>query len=202
MYRQLITAPTIEPVTLEEVYEHTHADSDHEAYLSTLIPMARTRFEQHTGRLLVEQTWQIALPKFSSCIKLPFAPLQSVQAISFINTQVLWEDLQDSDYRIIPQGLTASLMPAIGSQWPQTGIQIPDGVQIQCKFGHAPLTVDGSAIDTDNITDLGSYQLAKQAILILIADWFRNREDTAPVQLYHLPNAFGAICSELAVSVL
>ena len=56
--------------------------------------------------------------------------------------------------------------------------------------------------DANTLIDKDKYDLAKQAILILVADWFRNREDTAPVQLYDMPNAFKAIANELAVELL
>ena len=75
-----------------------------------------------------------------------------------------------------------------------------DAVQIECVIGHAP--VQNGAIDINNVIDPDRYNLAKQAILVLIADWFRNREDSTPVQLYSVPNAFKALCDELAVDLL
>ena len=75
-----------------------------------------------------------------------------------------------------------------------------DAIKIDCVFGHA--TVTDNQINTGTIFDADKYEFAKQAILVLIADWFRNREDTAPVQLYAVPNAFNAICSELSVDFL
>jgi hypothetical protein len=128
--------------------------------------------------------------------------LQSIESFSVVSNQGTWEALTTDEYRTINHGLTARLDPALGTNWPSPGYKTPDAIIIEAKLGHAPLNSDSDAIDTDNITDLYKYDLAKQAILILIADWFRNREDTAPVQLYNVPNAFRAICNELSVELL
>ncbi|WP_024590499.1 MULTISPECIES: phage gp6-like head-tail connector protein [unclassified Pseudoalteromonas] len=202
MLRKLIQAPSIEPITVEELAAHTNADDDHHDYLQSLVPRARKRFEQRSGRLLVEQTWQFALPKFCNEIHLPFAPLRSINSIKYINNLGQFVTLDSSDYRVIEHGLTATITPKLGGRWPAVGFKIADAVQIECVFGHGTLTNEGTSIDNETLIDQDKYDLAKQAILVLIADWFRNREDTAPVQLYDMPNAFKAIADELAVELL
>ena len=202
MLRKIISAPLFEPVSINEVYDHTTTDVENKTYLELLIPRARKRFEQRTGRLLVQQTWQIALPKFANSIVLPYAPLQSINFIKYIDNLGQLITIPASDYRIVDHGLTATITPKLGGSWPSVGFKVSDAVQIECVFGHAPLNGTNTAIDTDNIIDVYQYEIAKQAILILIADWFANREDSAPVQLYDVPNAFKAICSELAVELL
>ena len=202
MLRKIISAPTIEPVTISDVYEHTNTDSDHQVYIEPLIARARKRFEQNTGRLLVQQTWQIALPKFANAIVIPIAPLQSISFIKYINNHGQLITIDPEDYRVTDFGLTSIITPKLGGSWPAPGYKVADAVQIEGVFGHAPLNIDETAIDTANIIDPDKYELAKQAILILIADWFINREDSAPVKLYDVPNAFKAICTELAVELL
>ena len=200
MLCKTLLAPTVEPVTLEDVYSHTQADSDHADYLTPLIARARKRFEEFTGRILVQQTWQFALPKFADVIEIPYAPLQSITSIKYIDNLGQLVTIDPADYRIIDHGIKATIAPRLGGSWPSPGYKVADAVQIECVLGHAPVAND--AIDTENIIDKDKYELAKQAILILIADWFRNREDTAAVQLYSVPNAFKAISHELAVQVL
>ena len=200
MLRKLIQAPLIEPFTVEELAAHTYADDDHHDYLQTLVPRARKRFEQRTGRLLVEQTWQFAMPKFCKEIVLPTAPLRSITSIKYINTLGQYVTLEPTEYRVVEHGLTATITPELGGNWPAVGFKVADAVQIECVMGHAAVVND--AIDANTLIDKDKYDLAKQAILILVADWFRNREDTAPVQLYDMPNAFKAIANELAVELL
>lgn len=195
-----ILAPTVEPVTIQEVYNHTSADDDHADYLTPLIARARKRFEQRTGRLLVQQTWQLALPKFADVIELPYSPLQSINSIKYLNNQGQLVTLDSADYRVVDHGIKAVITPKLGGSWPTPGYKVADAVQIECVFGHA--TVANDAIVQNSIIDPDKFELAKQAILILIADWFRNREDSAAVQLHSVPNAFKAICDELSVEVL
>lgn len=197
---KLISDSEIEPVTIEEVYDHVSSDEDHSVYLTALIKRARKRFEDYTGRILVAQTWQFAFPKFSNDLVIPKSPLQSVSSLKYIDNQAQLVAVENSDYRVIEHGLTALLQPSLGGCWPYPGYKVADAVQVECVLGHAPVV--NSAIDTQNIVDPAKYELAKQALLILIADWFRNREDTAPVQLHSLPNAFKALCDELSVSLL
>lgn len=200
MLCKTLLAPTVEPVTLEEVYNQTSSDVDHADYLTPLIARARKRFEQRTGRFLVEQTWQFALPKFCNTIEIPYAPLQSITSIKYIDNQGQLVTIDSADYRVIYHGIKATITPKLGGNWPAPGFKVADAVQIECVIGHAP--VQNGAIDTNNVIDPDRYNLAKQAILVLIADWFRNREDSAPVQLYSVPNAFKALCDELAVDLL
>jgi uncharacterized phiE125 gp8 family phage protein len=200
MLCKIISAPTVESVSLDEVYNHTSTDSDHADYLTPLISRARKRFEQRTGRLLVQQTWQFALPKFGNAIELPYAPLQSIISIKYIDNQGQLVTVDPAEYRVVDHGIKATLTPKLGGCWPAPGYKVADAVQVECVLGHAPVVTN--AIDIANIIDPDKYNLAKQAILILVADWFRNREDTAPVQLYAVPNAFKAICDELAVELL
>ena len=200
MLCKTLLAPTVEPVTLEEVYNQTSSDVDHADYLTPLIARARKRFEQRTGRFLVEQTWQFALPKFCNTIEIPYAPLQSITSIKYIDNQGQLVTIDSADYRVIYHGIKATITPKLGGNWPAPGFKVADAVQIECVIGHAP--VQNGAIDINNVIDPDRYNLAKQAILVLIADWFRNREDSAPVQLYSVPNAFKALCDELAVDLL
>ncbi|WP_288985790.1 head-tail connector protein [uncultured Pseudoalteromonas sp.] len=202
MLRKVIQAPTIEPITIDELAQHTNADDDHYDYLKSLVPRARKRFEQRTGRLLVEQTWQFAMPKFCNQIVLPYTPLRSISSIKYIDKLGQLVTIDPTEYRIVDHGLTATITPKLGGNWPAVGFKVVDAVQIECVFGHATSISEGTSIDASNIIDQDKYELSKQAIMVLVADWFRNREDTAPVQLYDMPNAFKSIANELAVELL
>ncbi len=200
MRNLLINGPQAEPLTIEEVYEHTRTDEDDVNVLIPLISRARARFENRTGRHLVQQTWQVALPKFMDVIELPFFPLRDVIAIRYIDNHGQLVTMPETDYRVIKHGLKSSVTTAYNTSWPSIGFKLPDAVQIECTFGHA--AVSGNQIDTDNFIDKDKYDLAKQGLLVLIAHWYRNREDTAPVLLQSVPASFDAICQELSVDFI
>lgn len=108
MALKLITPPTIEPVTLDEVKEHCRIDSaEDDNFLNNLITVARQEAEKITRRQLITATWELRLDHFpggcfigswsgdysvnkklvpgrnqSDTIYLPMPPLQSVTPIA------------------------------------------------------------------------------------------------------------------------
>ena len=62
---QLVSPPTEEPVTLEDLAQHVRQDNvDDDDYLEALIPAARELIEQSTGRAFIDQTWKLTLRDF------------------------------------------------------------------------------------------------------------------------------------------
>jgi uncharacterized phiE125 gp8 family phage protein len=203
--QQLITGPVVEPVSVDELRTHTVIDDTYDdAYLQALIIRARRRFELNTGRLLVTQTWQCAFDQLPRIIEIPKTPVQTVSSISVLNSDGTYTELGSGTYRVVSHGLLTQIMPMPNTSWPCLTVSAPDAVVVEFIAGHAQTnTVDASAfINEASIVDKGTYALAKQAIMILCADWYVNREDTAPVQLYPAPNAYRAICAELSVDLL
>lgn len=198
---KVIQSPRFEPVSKSEAMHHVNGEEEDKAYLDTLIPRARKRFEDVTNRLLVEQTWIFSYDCFSSEIEIPYAPLQRVLSLKYIDGSGQLVELPSSEYRVINTGLKSVITPKLGGCFPSLPFYSLDAVQIECVIGHARVNQDGIALGL-GIEDADRFELAKQAILILVADWFKNREDTAPVTLYEAPNAFKSIAHELSVSVL
>jgi len=85
MSLQLVTPPSIEPVTLADAKLHLKVDtSDDDALITRLIAAARARAEWHTGRALHTQSWILWLDCWPPCgiIEIPLPPLQSVAAVT------------------------------------------------------------------------------------------------------------------------
>jgi uncharacterized phiE125 gp8 family phage protein len=203
--QQLITGPVVEPVSVDELRTHTVIDDTFDdAYLQALIIRARRRFEKNTGRLLVTQTWQCAFDQLPRLLEIPKTPVQQVVSVSLLNSDGTYTELNSSTYRVVSHGLLKQIMPMPNTNWPCLTVCAPDAVVVEFIAGHAQVTIGESSayINESSIVDKGDYELAKQAIMILCADWYVNREDTAPVQLYPAPNAYSAICTELSVDLL
>ncbi len=81
---ELVTAPALEPVTLDEAKAHLKIDvSDDDALITTLIAAARARAEWHTGRAFVTQGWRLWLDAWPcEPVEIPLPPLQSVSAVT------------------------------------------------------------------------------------------------------------------------
>jgi uncharacterized phiE125 gp8 family phage protein len=83
MSLQLVTPPSLEPVTLAEAKAHLKVDtSDDDALIGTLITAARARAEWHTGRALVTQSWILWRDCWSQIVEIPLPPLQAVTAVT------------------------------------------------------------------------------------------------------------------------
>lgn len=85
---KLITPPTIEPVTVDELKYHLRIDSDiidEITYLENLITTARLDVENDTSRKIIIQTWDYFPQGWPSSdrIKLPFGNLQSITSINW-----------------------------------------------------------------------------------------------------------------------
>ena len=82
---QLITPPSLEPVTLDEAKAHLKVDTaDDDALIATLITAARARAEWHMGRALVTQSWILWLDCWpgDGVAEIALPPLQAVSAVT------------------------------------------------------------------------------------------------------------------------
>ena len=85
----IVTAPTIEPVTVAETREHLRIDEDDEdALLTTFIEIARDYCEGYQNRAYITQTWDLWLDDFpDSPFKIPFPPLTGQAEITAITCE-------------------------------------------------------------------------------------------------------------------
>ena len=135
MNAQLITAPVLEPVLLDDLKLHLRIDLDildEDEYLEGLQKIAREHVEDITRRALLTQTWDYYLddwPK-EDFIKLPFGNLQDVALTQYVKwkdedgvsttlavtTDYLWETNGEACGRVVlPYGVswpTGTLYPS------------------------------------------------------------------------------------------
>lgn len=114
----VITAPSVEPVTLAEAKSHCRIDADiteHDGLLELLIQAAREQAEHDTGRALITQTLQVLEPV--SCRlqlrKPPFISMTSVAAVdgAGVETVITGSDYTIDHSRLIPD-LVIKVMPS------------------------------------------------------------------------------------------
>ena len=81
----LITAPTIEPVTIEELAAHCRISGhDDDEYLRSLITAARMHLEKVCWSAFITQTWQYWWDRFWWKMFLPRPPLQTLSWIKYV----------------------------------------------------------------------------------------------------------------------
>ncbi len=108
--------------------------------LNDLITTARERVEEITRRALITQTWDYCLPRWPAgdCIELPFGNLQTVESITYKDTDGTISTLPAGDYIIEPNGeLIGRVVLAYGSSWPSDALYPANPITIRFTCGWA-----------------------------------------------------------------
>lgn len=173
----LVTAPTVEPVTLAQARQHlrldatgspaVHPDDD---LVTALIAAARTRIENETGRALVSQKWRLLLESFTvddkgrQRIELPKPPALEVTSVVYVDAdgveQAWGTESPNESWRLIG-GDGGLLVPFYGVSWPATRAQ-EDAVRIEFLAGYGAAADDVPAA-------------LRQALLLDVAHLYENR---------------------------
>ncbi len=140
---KVITAPTVEPISLEQAKAHLRVDTtDQDDLIEALITAAREKVEDETGRALITQTLEIALDYFVEppdlrwvtypyltpvkALRLPRPPLIALKQVSYYNGDgniiMLHDEVGSptvvSDLVVDTYSCPGRLVPASGGNWP------------------------------------------------------------------------------------
>ena len=162
----VVAEPTTEPVSLEEVKLFLRLlpdDTSEDDFISGLITAAREYCENFTARALAIQTIMLYLDSIPSEVEFPMPPLQSVYKIDVIDADKAGHELiADTDY-MIDSGEISSIIFTASAQEVAAHLYPINPVQITCTVGY----------DADIPVGI------KQAMLLLVAHWYENREAVA-----------------------
>jgi hypothetical protein len=212
--RVLVTPPAAEPVDVAELKDWvrvvTEADDE---LLAGCVIAARFHVEQITGRALITQTWDyfcdtfpyggyyplrfaFATPFFSTVprlspgfpsgeLALPWAPAQSVTFVKYLDGTGATQTLDPTLYQFDGNRIPGRILPAYGQVWPVTRLQ-PNAVQVRYVAGFGA-----------NPTDVP--EPLRQAIKVLVAAMYENREAVAAQALQSVDFAFHALIAQYRV---
>lgn len=189
----LVSYPSTLAVSLEDMKAHCRVDiSTDDDYLTALIRTATRFAEGYTRRQFLNATykksvdywggWQsycndtagVRFPLLSSRIYLDYPPLVSVQSITYVDSNGVTQTWASSNYQVITEahiGFVYSTSAPIHA-WQPNGIQI----NYTAGYGSAASALPWQAV---------------QAIKMLAAHWYENRE----------PQALGTIATSLQFAV-
>lgn len=173
----LITPAAASPVTLAEAKTHCRVDgSDEDTLITGLIAAATNYVEQYTGRAIGAQTWRLTQDTFSDNILLPMGPVQSISSVQYYDTAGVLQTVASSVYTLDADSDPAWLVRNANEAWPATLNGI-NAVRVTYVTGYATIPA-----------------AVKQAILLLIADWYNMRENTTlttnqPTEMPHAVTA-------------
>lgn len=183
---KLITAASINPVTLTEARAHLRiTDTSEDTLISTLIGVATEYAEKRTGRALISQTWELYLDNFpyganyvsespdynqkyidnieeSQFIEMKFPPLASVTSITYYDSNNALQTFAASNYDVDIIRQPGMIRLGYGKSWPSTYYR-PNAVIIRYVAGYGSATTDIP-------------EPIRAAIKLLVSFFFENRE--------------------------
>lgn len=124
MYKSLYTstAPSVEPVTLEEAKLFCRVDtSDDDTLISSLIKSAREASEKRTGRVYITQSIKMVAEIDSTFIVLPKPPFISLTTLKYLDGDEAWQSMTvATDYLTSTRGqmgtITLKTVPFVNNE--------------------------------------------------------------------------------------
>lgn len=191
-FSTLITAPAVALYSLDEVKAHCRIDgTDEDTYLSALIQAATDYLDaQHgiLGRALITQRWQVTFGERPSSDKviLPVPTVQQVTSISYYDTDNVEQSFAADNYRLIINGEYSIVELVQGVSWPNV-YDRSDALWIQYDTGYGDAASDVPAA-------------IRHAGLLLIGNWFENREAVTQSAMSELPMAVKSLLQPFRLS--
>ena len=138
----LLTAPTVEPVSVSDAKLALHIDDDrYDDVLPSKIAAAREEAEHEAGWRFVQQTWRIELKEWPAADFEIYIYRPTACAITYWDGSA-WVSLSGSAFAFAPSigsGNRTILAPALGTSWPSLGdIAAGARVRIDLTTGVAP----------------------------------------------------------------
>lgn len=202
----LITAPTVEPITLAEAKTQCRVDSDltdDDGLLGTLISAAREHAENLTKRAFISQTWEKTLDAFpgagwcaawptvpngATAIPLAMPPLLSVVSVKYVDTSGVLQTLDPASYKVDDRVLPGWVVPAYGYTWPTARLE-PNAVRIRFTAGYG-------AAATDVPTAIKAW------VKLAVATLYKHRETTVVGKTVVELNSLDSLLDRYVVKVL
>ena len=177
-----ITAPTSEPISLEEARLHLRLDTSgsppshpDDSLVSTLITAVRQNAEEYTGLKVASGTFEVRADSFDDLeISLQTWPVTSVTSVSYVDFDDQTQTLDSSKYTLDVYTRPARLKPTAAQS------TFPAAKEVTIRF-------------TAGFTDGQSpnpYPLPKQvkaAMLLMLGHLYDNREAVSDIQSYERP---------------
>lgn len=169
------TVPPAEPpVPLDRLRAQLNIDaSDDDLLLDEYVDAATEFFDGPGGCLglvLMPQTWRQDYGSFASPLLLPLRPVQSVTSITYYDSDDESQTLSADVYSLVAGHVDGPrIVLKSGQSWPTTSTR-DDAVSVTFVAGDANVP-----------------HRVQQAIRLIVAEWFRLRENSQEVNLTEMP---------------
>lgn len=170
----VIARPADEPVTLDEALLDFRLDAygspaEHpdEALVRSTITAARELAENHINAKIAEWQLELRLPGFCQTILIPDAPLQSIDAVTYIDTNGATQTVDPALYELAGRPEASVLRPVYGASWPTSVRAQDDAVRIRYTAGYTTGSPDTNPVP----------EVIKKAIRLIAGHMYENREN-------------------------
>lgn len=192
---KLITAATVEPVTVEEAKLHLRVDhSDEDGLIGRVVQVAREDAETICLHKFITQTWDWYLDEFpaGNAVELPMNPVQSITGIWYTPEDGAETEFASSNYATDVISKPARIKLKSTASWPSDELEVMNGVRIRMVVGMGddPADVDVRAI---------------QAMMLMIGHYYENREQVVIQQggnVVRLPDGAASLLMNLRMEVV
>ena len=193
----LVTPPGDTPVSLDEAKAHLRVESantDEDDLITALVSSATAYLDGYSGilgRCLMPQTWRATFQSFLDCdeapislpgkvgptLRLPF-PGVTAAVVKYYDANNAQQTVDSSTYQILSDSLGSFVAFPYTYVPPNTYFRA-DAVSVDLTAGYA---------DADSVP-----APIKQAILLLVGDWYQSRETAQAGRIAALPYAVDAL---------
>lgn len=181
----LITAPTVEPVTLAEARAHLRIDDDNTSFdteIEEMVKAARQAAEHEMGRKVMRQTWDFVVDAFPcslESIRLPadLVKPHSIVHIKYVDTSGVVQELDSATYDLDAYNLPGYIFPATDYDWPTGVAETANAVSVRVMCG-----------EWENVADVPA--AIKRWIKLHIGTQWRYEASVSPEQATELTNRF------------
>lgn len=167
---KVITLPSIEPVTVNEVKVFARIDGiDEDDLLEGFIKTIRSKVELYLGQSIITQTIRLSMDQWNSnVIELPMSPLISVTSVQTLDEDDTATTYSSSYYYIITDSMPGKLIIKKSIQPPINTSRLYGGFRITYTAGYGSIA---SSVP----------QEIKDAIMVGVTKLYETRDFTTPL---------------------
>lgn len=176
----IVTEPTLEPLSLEEIEDHLRlsdtSTGEEDAVLLFFLETARRYAERVQGRAYLEQVWRLTLDGFprADYIEIPRPPLMAVSSVVYYATGGTAATMTAGNYYVDTASEPGRVHLGYGESWPSETLRPANGVVVTFTAGYGSVP---SAVPSE----------IKQALKLLVGHMYERREESDIKEVFRVP---------------
>lgn len=175
----VVSGPATEPIDLATAKQNSRVDhSDEDARFQMWIVAAREQVEQEAETAFINRTMELALADWpcDGIIRIPIAPVTSITKIEYLDADEVFQEIVAGDYRPwVGLGVREPIVrPGPDAFWPAIEVDVSPAIKVTFVAGYG---ATASVVPAR----------AKQAMLMTIDYWWKNRGGEEAPEKFGLP---------------